>query len=839
MNLKKMLYFCVPLFCLSLLTSCVKKENKNLHIETDHRDPRVDNFFNAVGLPILNTDSNNLEELTADLSRVSPLFTNASSTPEPFFTLAENIGAYYTSHIWKTQITSPEEVRFFDLGTNVNDTISGLKYNTENFNLPFVFVNPYGNKTDPSNYLGSVMGGFYGKLNFATQKFTPLSHFYIMEYKLRDENGARNSANVRTYYALVSVPFNPTNPTEQYRLAMYSHGGDFGTSTSELITVFGEKLKNLIVVAPLFPGEPLCTQISAQNRGCLRLDKDNNVIEDNIGPYNNPEVSVKFHSITPINYSRSPLIEDVNSFLGAHNAVARTMSLSLQGTNPFYSENLPNHSKLLALENTAELNSIQPPSDVAGDSAGLIPTGLSPQTLAVGASRGGSVLIAAIGRIGFLLNGMGDIVKSPFPHTVQDNETEVFHFQYPLINSAALFFAPASFLTGKLRLLAMMVMQNELSSISVLPMAADLAKNPFFTNYRNDSNYSSKIQLPVLNEENNIKKPSSDSLTQLITFIAANDITFLAPFVSSGLQNWNSFHYEKNVRAPGSLILLHGSQDIIVPMSESTIGAQAMNTVWAGLYNTPIDPYGNYLTPNKFDAVHPALLASFPGVGVAQYSFQPTDHFFNIACDKNLLPSLVHPDVIYNTNVGRCFGGGYSPNADGTNAKGTFHGHMDASFFTGELLNILPEENLSLAVLSSNITTNSSTSNYTMAYDGLRHMRYGFPRFEGDKTCVKGQDNCTAPYNIATNSPTFMRYMAIEGALGENVVAAKKQIFEGVFKPKDPFRVSSAQNSVTPYKVFFTWIDSVACDFCDVKNSAGESTFTPHYGVFHDYASDE
>lgn len=579
MEFKKSLFLIVFLPIIGIFSSCVGEDNKNLVVDSGGRDPRVDNFFNAVGMPLKNVNGNNFEELSEELSRVSPLFINAlppkvagNAETAPFFTLAKNVGTYFTSHIWKTQITSPNEVRFFDLNQDTNDVSSGIHYKATDFNLPFVFLNAYGDKTDPKNYLGSVVKGIYGKLNFQTNAFSPISHMYIMEYTLRDENGSRTGTNVRTYYALVSVP---VNSTKQYRLTMYAHGGDFGTSSSELITVFNEKLKDFVVVAPLFPGEPLCTQINAQNKGCLRFDEKNSLIPDNIGKYQNPDIAIPFNSIVPIAYKRSPLLEDINAFLGAHNAVARTMNLSLNGTNPFYNADLPHQSVLIAMEHPETLlNFFQYPNNPVA----MIPTGIAPQTLGVGSSRGGSVLLSAIGRIGFLINGVS--LNTPFPHTVQDAEG-TFEFQYPLFNSAALFFSPTSSLTGKLRLFTIMLMQNQIESIASLPMAGDLARNDFFTNYRNDENYLSEIQMP-LKVNNVFSLPAQDSLSQLITFVASNDITFLAPFISTGLQNWNSYYFKEHTRAPSSLILLHGSQDAVVPMTESTIASQAMDAVGRG-----------------------------------------------------------------------------------------------------------------------------------------------------------------------------------------------------------------------------------------------------------------
>lgn len=808
-----------------LSVGCVNKGNKNIVKETPGRDPRIDNFFHAVGIDLKEINGNDINEVSEELTKVSPLFTNAMppkiagmEESRPFMLLAKNIGEYFSSQIWKTQITSTDDVRFFDLSKDLTDSQSGIQYLSSDFDLPGVFLNPYAEKDpqkNPVNYLGSIEKGRYFALTAGVLE--EKSHFYIMEYKLRDENGSRFSSNIRKYYAFVSIP---NDMTTQHRVIMYAHGGDYGTSPAELINIFHQKLKDFIVVAPIFPGEPLCAQISKQGEGCRRFDKQNKLVPDYRGQYHNAAVSHSLHSMIPLEYPRSPLMEDINSFLGAHNAIARMMSVADE-RNPFYNENLENKTLILALEHPESL--VNPAQHhPAGEL--MVPTGLAPQTIGVGSSRGGGVLMAAIGRIGFLLNMISFPTESNFPHSIHDDQTNVFQFQYPLFSGAVLIASPSSMITGKMRLLTIMVMQNEIQAISSLPMVSDLARNEFFTNYRKDENYFSEIQLTSFKSDSvNFPIHKRDSLSQLITFVASNDVTFLAPFIATGLQNWNSYY--ENSRAPSSLALLHGSQDLIVPMTESTIATQAMNTVWAGLYNTTFDPFGNYLSEHQFKMIHSSLGSSvIPGVGVAQFTFQPTNQFFNLPCDKAQLASIQQPNIIYNTNVDRCFGGGYSDSARDTNLVGQFYGHLDASFFTGRLVNKISADNLNTAVLSSNIIR--SPKEFTLEFDSKLNMHLD-PAHD---------DNID--YTIFLNSPTFMRYMSAEGAPSANIVASKKQIFEGEFNPfvglLSEHDANDKKKILKPHDVLFSWLDNVACDKCGISKQFPENI--DHYGVFHDFS---
>ncbi|MEN9810275.1 MAG: hypothetical protein RLZZ488_1842 [Pseudomonadota bacterium] len=76
--------------------------------------------------------------------------------------------------------------------------------------------------------------------------------WYLMKYRRRAADG---NADPLVYGALVSVP---TESGKTFPVVAYSHAGDRGLSALEVAAIFGDLQSKHIVVAPAFPGEPIC-----------------------------------------------------------------------------------------------------------------------------------------------------------------------------------------------------------------------------------------------------------------------------------------------------------------------------------------------------------------------------------------------------------------------------------------------------------------------------------------------------------------------------------------------------------------------------------------------------
>lgn len=103
-------------------------------------------------------------------------------------------------------------------------------------------------------------------LDFAVGFPQPLdaADWYLMKYRRKKSDG---TADTLVHGALVSVP---TATGNQYPVVLYAHAGDRGLSALEVSAVFGNLQSSHIIVAPAFPGEPICKFLtsSASKTSC-------------------------------------------------------------------------------------------------------------------------------------------------------------------------------------------------------------------------------------------------------------------------------------------------------------------------------------------------------------------------------------------------------------------------------------------------------------------------------------------------------------------------------------------------------------------------------------------
>jgi len=307
---------------------------------------------------------------------------------------------------------------------------------------------------------------------------------YVLTYKLNGSN--------QKYSAIVTVP-NNVPVVEKLPLIMYAHGGDAGLSFRNMATVLQNNISKGIVAAPSFPGEPICSITT------IGGSAKNNFIRscgDASGKVINPAINPEGE--------KSPLDNDVNAFLGLHNAIFR-LAIDKSSNKLIKSSNIDS-SFLEGLENL-DYYSKNP----------LIRSLTGPMTIGVSDSRGGSTLLAAVGRTGVMLKS---ILSSGI-----SNISDLNSIPKPaLFSSAALFYSPSSLLVGSFRIITQNLISGNIydtSSLNALLMIPDLKKNKYFTDY---------IKTPVGQDK--------DQLNNLVGWVASSDITYLAPYTSVAMQNW-------------------------------------------------------------------------------------------------------------------------------------------------------------------------------------------------------------------------------------------------------------------------------------------------------------
>ena len=305
---------------------------------------------------------------------------------------------------------------------------------------------------------------------------------YVLTYKL--------FGSVQNYSAIVTVPDKVTNPLP---LIMYAHGGDAGLSFRNMAMVLQNNLSKGIVAAPSFPGEPICAITTIGGHAGNKYQRNCGDILGKIMP-----PAVKGEG------DKSPLNDDVNAFLGLHNAIAR-LAIDKSSNKLIKSNNVD--QKFLDSLTKLDFYSKNP----------TLAAITGPKTIGLSDSRGGATLLAAIGRTGIMLKksvlsgGLGNIDLNKLPMPV-------------LFSSCALYYTPSSLLLGSFRLVTQDLVAgnvHDTSTLNALPMIPDLKKNSFFTNYRAKS-----------------AGQDQKELNELVGWMGASDISFLAPYISVAMQNW-------------------------------------------------------------------------------------------------------------------------------------------------------------------------------------------------------------------------------------------------------------------------------------------------------------
>lgn len=232
-------------------------------------------------------------------------------------------------------------------------------------------------------------------------------------------------------------------------------------------------------------------------------------------------------SIAPLG-ARSPLKDDVNGLLALVDGITKLSADDV--ISDFYSGN-----ENIFKDNSGSLIPFNDPDKVLGL-----------KTVGVADSRGGATLLSAVGKAGFL-----------FPIT---GAAPAYFSGIGLIGS------PSSLVVGAFRILLQDFFDGAVpNDFNSLPMVPELQHD--FDAYRN---------APIGSQEEQVE------LHKLVGWLASSDLTFLAPYAGIALKNWTALG--QNHFAPGTVALFHGTQDKVVPFTESLIAKQAFDSFFAYVY---------------------------------------------------------------------------------------------------------------------------------------------------------------------------------------------------------------------------------------------------------------
>ncbi len=743
----KKLWLCAAALGVAVFAGGCGKNVSNTHLTSKQDTTAIkkwDRFADVAGLPhIENAPSmSDMKAVKDYLSAPPSNFTPSADGKN--ITLYNNVQANVTQFILSEMSQAyilPDTLSVVPLG----DQVAGMKNDVQDQSTIANFTAiPYtqrdGRTTDLSaiktNSGLSAAGKFAIKRTINGQVTTlppSTGQAYLVSYQIADGSNA-------TYSAIVTIPdICKTSGAsgDACPVIMFAHGGDAGLSFSEMATLLQNNLGKFIVVAPTYPGEPVCgveTKTLGEDgdykRVCLNHDKQETT----------PAV--------PAQGQKSPLRGDVNSLYALYNGLFNLM------------------------------NSVD--SSVSFDLSKVI---------AIADSRGGATLLATLGRAGFYasLAKECDLDNSQsFCPIIEKMSQNNIYASY--MKGAAFFYAPSSLLVGQFRLLTQNMMNSEMAkSFDSLPMIPQLKDE--FAAYRNAPFGS--------NEE-------KTALNNLIGFIGASDITFLAPYVSVAVQNFN-YNVDNNFM-PGSLLFMHGTQDSIVPYTESIISQTAMDSVFENVYG-------------KDSGTSPLVQNNIPAIGSEFYAFQPDASYYNTKCSEYTDATAV------NTTTGQCF----------DSANHTDHGR-DSAFLTSHVLN----SNLSSASLNevgdvpalvknellygqqSECIGAACNFTFEMQKDSINSARslaglyaYDFSQFT--------QESCNAPVeaNKIPNGVCYLgAYMSTDSSSSSYPLYYRPLVEESASVLNGTWNEQAQDNGfMTPTDVLSSWIDT---------------SVLSNYGVFSD-----
>jgi hypothetical protein len=232
----------------------------------------------------------------------------------------------------------------------------------------------------------------------------PAANLYLMQYQLQADANGDPEASKRTGLLVI-----PASGTSNAVLAAYGHGGDFGLGYAEVASAFGQFQGNHVIIAPTFPGEPLCkVATSTASRSC-----------DGSGALVPP-------TGTPLAYDT-----DVDELLGMYDCVVRASIGKLDA---------PIAPASGATGTTATLAATLTP--LVSRIGGTGPQAQLPAGIIVGADRGGLVAELALAKTGAALSVLSQSSSS----------LGAAYLSPSYFSCAAVVAAPASFAFAQFRL---------------------------------------------------------------------------------------------------------------------------------------------------------------------------------------------------------------------------------------------------------------------------------------------------------------------------------------------------------------------------------------------------
>lgn len=407
---------------------------------------------------------------------------------------------------------------------------------------------------------------------------------YKMKYKLR------SSASVTEETARTALLVIGDSCSNNCQMVAYGHGGDRGLTYSEIYKNFGALQASKIIVAPTFPGEPLCkTSVSSTSdkTACAGTD---DVLEAPVG-------------------TSIPWDNDVDDLMGAQSCLVKAALLSGSFGSSLYSK-INGKWKPTGGGNT--FNNA-PLTFLAGSSRGALVANLA-------MARAGAALTGALTaytNAGGGLAGQGAALQYIATNTGESyagGAAGLALLTATTLPSCSIHnFGPAGSTMGVGRVIAELLVKGNASKSNLYGLPGVPQLDAIMADYRNGT----------------IDKDAA------VKLIAKRDVPLNSALMHGALRKWADFALgtAATSNTSGKMLVLHGEKDKVVPVSDTQILA---NVFMGGYLKIQSDATLRAQTPGFL--VTPVVF-QFPSTADASTSSHHGDTVYATSTAYQYVPS--------------------------------------------------------------------------------------------------------------------------------------------------------------------------------------------------------
>lgn len=422
-----------------------------------------------------------------------------------------------------------------DTAQNKMRQINSKKKLVEHLSQPSAHLNPE-NQDSYKDIVFSLAKKFHGD-NFKTQcaavdKFEKIEtghnakdfNSYLITF--RAQKNFQGEPESKPRHGLVTIPHNKDANTP---LLAFAHGDDMGLALGQLIDGLGSLMSQAVVLAPAFPGEPICLdKISTRNPDGSR----------NLSCNGGKILAQSQHVSKPWDTDSDELLTLLDCANRAFLGTAENLGLVDEAP----SLDLPKSPAAIAFHEAI--------ADLTPDMH------LQPKALFIGASRGSLVAQMALAKLGAQWSVYGDeFAKSLDKISAYEKAKKILGDKIAFTPSKAYGLAsvagPCTMTIGTLRILLekMITGRAKLTSGYRLAGLRQIIEQDIFEDYRT--------------------QPFSEELLKTTALrVAQTDITFIAPLVLGALKDWS---VTSKLIPPGKTLVVASDEDKIVPFEQSRI----------------------------------------------------------------------------------------------------------------------------------------------------------------------------------------------------------------------------------------------------------------------------